>query len=247
MPQIKSADFYNAVAAGLVMGFAWLGWSLWVMASTKSPATIFGIVAVDFILSGITIWSAKPLTLFICTLLATPFVFLGFIGFIFGRFLLLILSPICVITTRQFSKPISKSNYCKLCQTCDAIVERSHLLLGSPRILTRPVEEYGFYNQDDLRKSASGCHLCQLLLHSAEFFKEQASTVGRNIDPQVVNCDNGVSEDPGSITVRVSTRRHSLRLPILQIELRGESISKSIPIEIKWKKKGNPVISAFIS
>jgi hypothetical protein len=157
------------VSLGTVTGLSWWGWSFWLMTSSKSPATIFGLVVVCLILLAFTISWALDLCTFVCIVVMLPFVVFylvyGIIA-VFVEVILLLLSPLCFINLRPGPEQSSDSNYCRLCQTCDALVEGFPLLLGSPWIQTRYVEDHPFYSESELRKSASSCHLRQLLFYS---------------------------------------------------------------------------------
>jgi hypothetical protein len=255
MAKDNGADGWRAVGLGIFMGFGWFGWSFWLMYSSKSPATIFGLVAVCLVLLVLTVLWAKDLALFVSTAVILPFLFVGAIIFFSVRLLLLILSPICVISVRLFWRPVPKCNYCRLCDKCDAIVERSRLLLGSSWILTRSVEKHAFYIQSELGKSAKDCHLCRLLFLSVDAFKEQDYTADpkssqptqdknrSSIVEEGVPRNSDSTNGSGSITVKIWMRRYFSQSPVLRIQLCGASIAKSKPVEIQWKVNGNSTLS----
>jgi hypothetical protein len=134
------------------------------MTSSKSPATIFGLVMVCLILLAFTISWVLDLCTFVCIAVMLPFVVVFYLVYgiiaVFVEVILLLLSPLCFINPRPGPEQSSDSNYCRLCQTCGAPVEHSPLLLGSPWIQTRYVEDQPFYSESELRKSALSCRLC---------------------------------------------------------------------------------------
>jgi hypothetical protein len=230
----------------IVIGVGWFGWSIWVRHSDKTLLTIFGLIALGLLLLGLIIFFAKELVAVIFVVVALPFLFIYFSG----RLCLFLLSPICVISMRPGWKSASRGNYCRLCEKCDSIIDRSNLLLGSPWILVQPVEMHTFYNQPELETSAKGCHLCRLLLNSVEVFNSQGSsstqeppketieeTKSNPTGEEVVSQANDCVFKQDTITLKIWRRLYLLKSPVLRIQLLGAAVAQSKSLEVEWKLK----------
>ena len=247
----KYSETPQRVAIAMILG--WIGWGLWLQRLTKAPsaARLAGLVIVGLLLLICSLDCIKELGTIVATLLAGPFVIAWLAVEVCIRAFLVILSPICVINPRSFSKSklMSKGDYCKLCYKCDRIIESANILLGSPWGLTFPVKKYDFYNQSELLLSATGCHLCYLLSSSVVAFtgqdhSDQAQinepTQNRGPDPDVEARTRGyrLTNSSRDIMLEISKRVYLRKHPVLQIQLCGAVILNSKPINIAWVAKG---------
>lgn len=193
----ESELIFCTVCFGVLMTGAWFGWFWWVIHPHKSSAVVYGLVLVCLILSLFTFLGYPHLVVFVTGTLAFPF-----------DLFLHAISPFCVISRWRSKEPASKCDHCRLCENCDSLVESSPLLVGTRRVLTRPVQEHAFYNQVELMRSADSCHLCNLLYHSIDGFRRHLLSSTAQCNPVNYKIPDAVNDEtcPSSTSKAVSLK-----------------------------------------
>lgn len=162
----------------------------------------------------------------------------GLIAFVivFSPFLLGWLLYLCVRWSFSFLFVFNTWSYrtsnvskecCRLCETCQSIVNRSPLLIGSLWLLCRSTERHSFYTKEELERSAKDCHMCVLVLKSVEEFREP-------VEKKMAKFDSGLS-----LVIRERRPLKSfLRDDNLSLELSGPSIVKTRRVPVQRDKYG---------
>ncbi len=238
---------------GLLLAFWWVVWSVWVWSSNKTPAMIFGLVAVGLLLLVLSIFFWKGVLCgvveFTVMLVMLPFYSAMFVV----SFLQALMSLLFVFSVRLPWKPSSRCDSCRLCDKCDALVGDSYLILGSPWSIAWPVERYRHHSRLDLQSSSQKCHLCLILysnIHSPRPALASTASTGRDHrSPRVSSMGTTDAETGGTppsdgtqpddrMVVRIRKKIHFLpELPTVHLQICGPYI-KGYKTELKWKPKG---------
>ncbi|KAH8586990.1 heterokaryon incompatibility protein-domain-containing protein [Bisporella sp. PMI_857] len=156
------------------------------------------------------------------------------IGLVFGPFILIfvtvwgllsgtvhLLSFLVVGTNYSHRGPDSAIECCRLCERCNAIVERSALLSGARWYFTQPVEQHQFHTKADLEVSARSCHMCAILWKSVDEFRE---------------LTEGSSDmEPDELTIRVS-----MKVEFMGLDDVGSQLNKrALTMELCGQSVGN--------
>ena len=74
------------------------------------------------------------------------------------------------VSKKKHGSQDSSTSVCQLCATCDNIMRSTPLLTGmsSAFRITSASKAYPLYTMQGLQRSAEGCHLCNILLHSIQ-------------------------------------------------------------------------------
>ncbi|KAF1973139.1 HET-domain-containing protein [Bimuria novae-zelandiae CBS 107.79] len=208
------------IPSWLCVGLGWFGWACWVKSSHKTPEAIFDLIAVFLLL------------------LVLTFIFLKV--FLVFETIADALSPVCVWIA---PRTLSKCNHCRLCEKCDEIIDASVLLRGS-LLMTKPVEKYGFYDLPNLRKSAAGCHLCQILLSSVikdEVVETPISSTSYLL-PKTSQKSSATQETSGTpqsarIVLEIMMLARVSSPSRLRMLLSGPSIVKAREVIITWESE----------
>lgn len=157
----------------MIISPCWYAWVKWVLHGTKSRSTVAELCFTGILLSLVTLATSPWLGTFVLLVIASPFILIG--GMLYAiwisilnsvAFLLSKLARYCVLRPLSYPRSSASANVCRLCETCQSIVQQSTLLRGTRWIFTRPIEKYDFYGIKHLSQSAINCHLCCLLYQS---------------------------------------------------------------------------------
>ncbi len=241
MPSTSRSEITNNdIFVGLLLSLCWFGWSVWAWTSDKTPAMIFGLVAVGLIVLCLSIFFWKKLWYFAAVATLLPFYFVLLILSCLHAFM----SLFFVFSVRLPWKAMSRSSYCRLCDKCDTLVATSHLVSGSPWLLAWPTQTFEYYSRADLQSSSRHCHLCSLLLSRLETPNHKPGsttltdcTMSTATD---VERSNGLQSN-GNLNERMSLmvqhKVHVLYHHTLQLRLRGPSTQTSLETKLEWMPK----------
>jgi len=220
---------------GMGIWLCWFAWAVGVGLSQKTPAAIFGLVFAGLIILGLSIYYWKGFLMFLSMAAAFPFV-PPFMIFMLLRRLL----SIVVVFNPSFPwNPKSRSDYCRLCDRCNALVANSHLALGARWLFAWPKETHGPFTRSDLGSSSRQCHLCQLLFSTLEDYQNSTpatasttTTAGGSGLP-IANTPNA------QLFVKIRKKVAPLDpYSTVYLSLRGPSVQGSIKTILEWKPKG---------
>ena len=250
------SDVWGCIAVGIIIGGGWAGWIAWELTSRKSVGTVFGLVVVCLFLSWLSYVCHQAISIFVLSILAAPFVVVYMVGFLGLRLLLLVLSPLFVFNIRPFSNTIEKPQICRLCDKCDAMIDGSKHLTGSPWIMIRSVEKHEFYTRSELEISSTKCHLCQLLYKSVTTFGEEGRVITETTNTSgqsealkltAISTTQNIKNSPNNtqLTVKIWLPKYWLKKCVLHIQLCGPNIAESKRLDVAWKVIGElyPTVS----
>lgn len=153
-------------------------------------------------------------------------------------FLFVVLKKFCPMLLPRYRQSTYKD---KLCSTCELLVDKSPLLIGTRKLFTLPAENHCHYNAQDLQESAKGCHMCSTLLRSVESFRNNLASSSQRpkktsfrVEPPSI----APSSPGGKLTVRVWEKRPLGQEPLLRIQLLGEDITTSLPLNVEEINNG---------
>jgi hypothetical protein len=179
MAQKDNAGAGTTIFVGVLFNGLWVAWFWWAIHlkhNADFASNVAGLLFTGLALLVISICLIRIMLTFIIGLVASPFILIYGILYLFYSLILYSISPYFVLCYRKQTTQFTKSSKCRLCLNCESLVEKSPLLSGGSWIFTRPIQVHPFHDYSRLIESAQTCHLCNLLYKSITEVEELTST-----------------------------------------------------------------------